>query len=78
VFKDEQVRKAIAHATNLDQMKQVIYGGVGNKIADPIKYPEFWNKETNLYEFNVDQARQMLEDAGYTWGDNGRLHYPDG
>jgi hypothetical protein len=24
----------------------------------------------------MERARQILEDAGYTWDDQGRLHYP--
>jgi hypothetical protein len=41
----------------------------------------FWSNPdadfSELFEFNIATARQILADAGYEWDDQGRLLYPE-
>ena len=39
---------------------------------------EYWRQCDDLptYDFSMEGARALLESAGYSWDDEGRLHYP--
>lgn len=76
ILKDRNFRQAAALVTDQHEFLDIVENGNGNPIQDSISAPEFWNKETELWEFDVDKARQLLEDAGYGWDSNDRLHYP--
>ena len=51
-------------------------------MADPANSPvpialDYWhNPSLPKTVFNVEQARSILAEAGYTWDADGRLHYP--
>ena len=86
-FDDLEVRRALATATPTPDIMEVTLGGTreAGGYADPIYGPitpsvEFWHNpdisEEYRYEFDMEEARAILEDAGYTWND-GRIHYPE-
>jgi peptide/nickel transport system substrate-binding protein len=73
---DENVRRAMAKATNKDYIIQTIYGGKGARgtsLMSPIT-PQWWYDPTtdgaNL-TFNIAEANALLDAAGYTatWTD---------
>jgi len=63
---DVRVREAIAHALDRDTMINTIYLAYAEKIDSWI-YPEMSSHNPNLpqYEYDVDLANQILDDAGY-------------
>lgn len=77
-FDDRQARLAGAHAVPQEIIIDTIYGGTGDAIHNPISsgFPEWYWGDVEEYVSDVDVGRQVLEDAGYGWDDDGRLHYP--
>jgi peptide/nickel transport system substrate-binding protein len=77
-FDDVAFRRAIAHVVPRQSIIDNIYKGFAVPADSYVSAPiEFWhNPDLPQYEFGVDNARAVLEEAGYTWDDEGRLHYP--
>lgn len=80
-IQDIAVRKALAHATDKQQIIDVVLLGLGNPgttlIPDGLGI--WYNSDLVDWEYNVDMANQMLDDAGYmdTDGD-GIREMPEG
>jgi peptide/nickel transport system substrate-binding protein len=88
---DPQVRLAIAHAINKQDLVDIVLLGLGkpgDTIIAPAMGAGFWHSP-NIQEvpFSLEQANQILEDAGYVKGSDGvrakgdtrlefRLQYP--
>jgi peptide/nickel transport system substrate-binding protein len=78
----------MAHTVDKDFAVDVGNRGFADKGAGTISPAnEFWNNPNIPQEngelgtaywpqLDLDRARQILTDAGYTWDDQGRLHYP--
>ena len=64
---DIEVRKAIAHAINREEIVTGFYAGQG-EVAKEFMPPELvgYSDEVTEYEYDPDLAKQTLEDAGYT------------
>ena len=66
---DPEVRKAMAHAIDKDTLVDRVLAGVGKRAEtivpspDPSWVPEL--SEDQIYEFDLDKARSILEEAGY-------------
>jgi peptide/nickel transport system substrate-binding protein len=80
-FDDPALRRAIATAIGKDQIQQNIYKGFAT-IADShvSKALEFWHAP-DLPDYattDIEGARKILEDAGYSWDEEGFLLYPEG
>ena len=87
-FRDYYFRLALAHTVDKDFAVDVGNRGFGDKGTGTISPAnEFWfnpdipqvNGELGTPywpQLDMEKARQILEDAGYTWDDQGRLHYP--
>jgi len=79
-FDDMNMRRAMAHLIDFDELMEVVYLGAGvplgaGKAISPAN--EFWyNPDMPEYEYDPDKAREILEEAGYEWDDQGRLYYP--
>jgi len=80
-WSDVAFRKAIAHAVNVGRITNTVYeeyatpAGAG-RIISPSN--EFWhNPDLPEYEHSIEKAKETLEKAGYTWDENGKLHYPN-
>lgn len=76
-FDDPAVRRALAHAVPKEDIVQTVMGGAGTAPDAPIPPALTEWYEEHAYEFDMDQARQELEDAGYQLNDEGRLMYPE-
>ena len=77
-FDDVNFRRAIAHVVPSQSIIDNIYKGFAVPADSYVSTPiEFWhNPDLPQYEFSIDKAREVLEEAGYTWDDDGRLRYP--
>lgn len=77
-FKDKAFRNAIARTIPAKQFIQDIWEGYGSHESAVIGHAnKFWHN-TNLapIEFNIEKAKLILREAGYTWNKDGRLCYP--
>ncbi|OWZ83724.1 ABC transporter substrate-binding protein [Natranaerobius trueperi] len=80
-FNDPSMRKAVAHAVNLEEIVDILLYGYGD-IAGPGQPistgNEMWrNDDVKEYPFDIDKAREILKDAGYEWDSQGRLYFPE-
>lgn len=79
-FSDPAFRRALAHAIPRKRIKNQVYdgkAGLGGSII--AKANGFWhNPDVKPFTYNLDEARSILENAGYQWNDNDRLMYPTG
>ncbi len=80
-FDDVTFRQAVAHTIP----QQFIIDNIFNGLAAPADSfvsaaLEYWRQCDDLptYDFSIEGARALLEGAGYSWDDDGRLHYPAG
>ena len=75
---DPAFRRAVAHVVPKDLMCQAVLSGFGVPAGSVIAPAnEFWhNPKVKPYPEDVDQAKAILKEAGYTWDKKGRLHYP--
>jgi peptide/nickel transport system substrate-binding protein len=88
-FRDYHFRHAIAHTYDWSTIVDVILQGFGEAGTGTIAPGNtFWHNPDipseeleegtpHWHQFDLDLARQILEDAGYRWDDQGRLHYPE-
>ena len=78
VFGSKDLRRALAHAVPYDAIINDIYGGLAAPSGSSIvPVNAFWhNPELAPPVFDLELARSMLKDAGFTWDDDGRLHFP--
>jgi peptide/nickel transport system substrate-binding protein len=77
--RDHEVRKAMAHATDKAFIVDHIYRGlgeIGSTILSPI-YPEWYWEPTGdeVYQYDLDLANEILDDAGYLWNDDHTVRY---
>ena len=78
---DVNFRKAVAHLVPREQIANELFGGV---VVTPMLYevpPSFgnWhNPNVKTYPYNVEQAKKVLEEAGYTLGSDGMYVDPTG
>ncbi|MFC6888711.1 ABC transporter substrate-binding protein [Halorubrum trueperi] len=88
----QEFREAGSWALNRDEINEIaVYGGsttVPYALPYSLKHP--WISASDLDELSElgiktqsssgdqERARQILEDAGWTWDDDDRLHYPEG
>ena len=77
-FTDPVFRKAIAHLIPKDLINQAILSGyaeLGGSVIGPVN--KFWhNPAVTPFPTDVNKAKRMLAQAGYTWDKHGKLHYP--
>lgn len=81
----QEVRQAIAYAIDRDAIVGSGHGegllhGRGQPINSPIA-PQFWAYDDEAaidYTYDPDKAAEILDDAGYTMGDDGWRTDPDG
>ena len=78
-YDDPALRMALSLATPRERMLNEFYEGYGN-IAGSVIAPAnaFWHDDTvQPYAYDIERARQVLADAGYTWDSDGRLQLPE-
>jgi len=75
---DPAFRKAIAHVIPKDLIIEAILSGLadrgGSVIAPANKY--WHNPVVKSYPEDLNKAKKILAEAGYTWDKKGKLHYP--
>jgi peptide/nickel transport system substrate-binding protein len=84
-FTNVALRQAVNLVIDRERINAEAYAGLYAPVTNPVGIaepagsafiaPEY---EGVTYEFDVDAARALLTDAGYTFDDNGKLHDPSG
>ena len=68
-LREKKVRQAIAHVIDVPSIINTVYEGVGEQMSGPISELVFgFNDELDPIEYNVDQAKDLLAEAGYPDG----------
>lgn len=74
-FDDVAGRRAFSMALDRERMVNVLLDGlgeVGSSVIAPVN--TFWhNPFVERFDYDLDAARAELEEAGYSWDDEGRL-----
>jgi ABC-type transport system substrate-binding protein len=72
LFADKPVRQALAYCIDKEATVEAATDGQGVPIYADIP-PASWayNPDVKKYEYDVDMANQMLDEAGWTMGDDG-------
>jgi peptide/nickel transport system substrate-binding protein len=77
---DPVFRKALAHVIPKDLIIQAVlsdYADKGGSVIGPAN--TFWhNPAVKPFPTDINRAKKILADAGYTWDNKGKLHYPKG
>jgi peptide/nickel transport system substrate-binding protein len=71
LFSDPAVRKALSLLVDRDAIKKVIYGRAGRTTANFLNGPEQFVSKTNTWEFSVEKAAKLLDEAGWKPGADG-------
>jgi len=81
LFDDKKVRRAIAHATPVDDVIRIVYFGKGTRLAGPM-HPDKkgFNKDLTPIPYDISKSTALLEEAGWkdTDGDGIRDKMIDG
>lgn len=66
-FKDLRLRQAMAYAVNREELGQKVYHGLRFPANSPIppSMPKFHNNKAGAYDFDVEKAKKLLDEAGY-------------
>jgi peptide/nickel transport system substrate-binding protein len=68
---DPAVRQAMGLLVDRQSVQDHIYGRTGVATANFLNNPERVRSKTMKYEFNIDKANKLLEDAGWKKGPDG-------
>ncbi len=68
-----KVRQAIAHAIDKTLVVDTIFLGYAAEATGPVpaNAPEFYTPDVTTYDFSVDKANALLDEAGYPKGADG-------
>lgn len=85
-FNDSAFRQALARSVNFEKIKSRAISNYTPAIQPGFILPfgpesRFFNKDDAAkfgYSFNIDQAKEILTAAGYTWNTEGKLVNPKG
>ena len=71
MFQDERVRKALIYAINKEEIVNDVLLGVGGVPKGMLMDDMPWtNLDVETYDYDVDKAKELLKEAGYTDSDN--------
>jgi peptide/nickel transport system substrate-binding protein len=68
---DPKVREAMNLLIDRDSVQKFIYGRGGTATANFVNAPAQYRSPNMKYEFNIDKANKILDDAGYKRGSDG-------
>jgi peptide/nickel transport system substrate-binding protein len=71
ILSDAKVRKALALLVDRDSVKKAIYGRAGRTTANYLNGPEKFVSKNTSWEFSVEKASKMLDEAGWKVGADG-------
>jgi len=77
---DPAFRRAVAHLIPRENLVETVLNGYGTVENGSIitSANEFWhNPDLPERRYDPEKARQILEEAGYSWDGNDNLMYPD-
>ncbi|MFC6874195.1 ABC transporter substrate-binding protein [Halobellus marinus] len=78
-WNDPAFRRALLAATDAKKISQLFFNGAANEADGTIIHPEQkWGRNDleSVGSADVEKAKSILRDAGYTYDNNGNLHYP--
>jgi peptide/nickel transport system substrate-binding protein len=75
---DKVVREAMALAIDRDTIAKQLYGPTGDATPNVLTTPANLRSKNTKYEFNIDRANKLLDDAGYRRGGDGIRTTPSG
>jgi peptide/nickel transport system substrate-binding protein len=71
LFSDKAVRNALALLVDREAIKKVIYGRAGRVTANYLNGPEEFVSKNTSWEFSVEKAAKLLDEAGWKPGADG-------
>ncbi|WP_316174176.1 MULTISPECIES: peptide ABC transporter substrate-binding protein [unclassified Bradyrhizobium] len=71
LFSDPAVRKAMNLLIDRASVQKFIYGRAGVATANFLNNPERFRSPNNKFEFNIEKANQILEEAGWKKNSSG-------
>jgi peptide/nickel transport system substrate-binding protein len=71
LLSDPAVRRALAMLVDRKSVEDHIYGRTGNATGNFLNNPERVRSNNTKWEFNVEKASQLLDDAGWKKGPDG-------
>lgn len=79
IFSDQTVREAITMAVDKDAIVEDIFGGLYEK-ADTFfaRSVPYCDVDQKVYDYNIDEANKLLDNAGYTDTDGDGIREKDG
>jgi len=79
LFSHKAVRQALSHAIPFEAIIEEVLGGDAEPTPSSIVPTNaYWsNPDLEVPAYDLDKARQILADAGFTWDADNRLHFPD-
>jgi peptide/nickel transport system substrate-binding protein len=80
ILGDVRVRQAIAHSLDYQTIIDKVYLGQGYQIASNVLPAISWAHDPTLqpYDYNLDTAKQLLEEAGWVDGDGDGVREKEG
>lgn len=68
---DKRVRQALAHAVNTEEIIENVFYGYGEPTNGPV-HPStaYYNRELKPVPYNIEKAKALLAEAGWTDSDN--------
>lgn len=78
-FNDFAFRKAMRLATDKERVTLEAWLGYAVPAGEGIvaaALGKWVDPNLEVFPFDIEQAKQVLKDAGYGWDQSGRLHYP--
>ncbi|MGD1855901.1 MAG: peptide ABC transporter substrate-binding protein [Leptolyngbyaceae cyanobacterium] len=64
-FSDSRVRQAVSLAIDRDTIAEQLYGPAGRGTVNFLVSPEIYRSDNTSYRFDLDQANQLLDEAGW-------------
>ncbi|UVO30650.1 peptide ABC transporter substrate-binding protein [Bradyrhizobium arachidis] len=71
LLSDPAVRKALALLVDRETIKKAIYGRAGRTTANFLNGPEQFVSKNTSWEFGIEKAAKLLDDAGWKPGPDG-------
>jgi peptide/nickel transport system substrate-binding protein len=75
---DQRVRQAMTLAIDRAAIARQLYGELGEATANLLTTPEDLKSPNTSFEFNIERANQILDDAGYRRAADGIRSTPGG
>ncbi|MGB3532628.1 MAG: peptide ABC transporter substrate-binding protein [Microcoleaceae cyanobacterium] len=77
-FSDPQVRQAFSLAIDRETIANQLYGATGKPTANFIVAPQQYVSDNTEFEFNLEQAAALLDQAGWEDSNNNGIRDKDG